>query len=56
MPPSKFAEHARYRAEAMIIRDDQAEKGKLSQADWDKIDDLLRRSWFSLWHAVNDAE
>src|SRR5262249_28997904 len=56
LPATKFAEHARYRAEAMIIRDDEAERGTLSQADWDKIQDLLRRSWFSLWHAVNDTE
>jgi hypothetical protein len=56
LPATEFAEHARYRAEAMAIRDTQAEKGPLSQADWDKINDLLRKSWFSLWHAVNEAE
>jgi len=56
MPSARFAEHARLRAEAMTIRDDQAEQGRLSEADWDRIHDLLRRSWMSLWHAVNDAE
>ncbi len=55
LPAAKFAEHARYRAEAMDVRDEQSEKGKLSQADWNKINDLLRHSWLSLWHAVNDA-
>jgi hypothetical protein len=56
MPAAKFAAHARYRAEAMIIRDDLAEKGPLSEADWNRINDLLRRSWFSLCHAVNGTE
>jgi len=56
MPPAKFEEHARYRAEAMAIRDDQAEKGTLSEEDWNRIHDLLRRSWFSLWHVVNDSK
>src|SRR5436190_15371236 len=53
MPPTRFEEHGRYRAEAMTIRDDQAEKAPLSEEDWNRIHDLLRRSWFSLWHAVN---
>ena len=55
MPASKFTEHGRYRAEAMTIRDDQAEKGALSEADWNHINDLLRRSWLSLWEAVNET-
>jgi len=56
MPAPRFAEHARYRAEAMIVRDTRAEKRKLSEADWEKIHSLLRQSWTSLWHAVNDTE
>jgi hypothetical protein len=56
LPATKFAEHARYRAEAMIIRDDLAERGTLRDADWDNIDALLRRSWSSLWNAVNETE
>ena len=56
LPAARFAEHGRYRAEAMSIRDDVAEKGPLSQADWEKINDLLRRSWLSLWHAVNEPD
>jgi hypothetical protein len=56
LPASKFAEHGHYRAIAMTIRDDSAEKGEVSEAEWEKIYDLLRHSWNSLWHAVNDAE
>jgi len=55
MPASKFAEHGRYRAEAMVIRDDRAEQGELSETDWNQIHDLLRRSWVSLWQAVNET-
>jgi hypothetical protein len=55
VPVAKFSEHGRYRAEAMAIRDDQSEKGPLSEEDWNRINDLLRRSWSSLWHAVNDT-
>ena len=55
MPASKFAEHGRYRAEAMVIRDDRAEQGALSETDWNQIHDLLRRSWVSLWQAVNET-
>ena len=56
LPAAKFSEHARYRAEAMTIRDDLAEKRTLSEADWTRINDLLRRSWLSLWRGVNDTE
>jgi len=37
----------------MIIRDERAEAGGLSEADWMRIHELLRGSWNSLWHAVN---
>jgi hypothetical protein len=53
LPAEKFAEHARHRAEAMTIRDDRAEIGKLSDADWEQINQLLRKSWMSLWREVN---
>jgi len=55
LPADKFAEHARYRAEAMILRDDRAEAGDLSEADWGHINELLRHSWLSLWRAVNNS-
>ena len=55
LPAARFAEHGRYRAEAMIIRDDLAEAEGVTQADWEKINGLLRRSWLSLFREVNDT-
>jgi hypothetical protein len=55
MPAQRFAEHAHYRADAMVMRDDLAEGTGVSDRDWETIHALLRRSWNSLWHAVNDA-
>ena len=52
IPPERAAEHARLRAEAMTIRDDKAEQGGVSEADWARIDELLRASWQSLRQAV----
>jgi len=52
MPPGQFMEHARYRAEAMTIRDDKADQGTVSEEDWARIDTLLHQSWRSLWEAV----
>jgi hypothetical protein len=53
MPPESFLEHGRLRAEAMEIRDRQAEAGGVTEADWQKIDELLHQSWRSLHRAVN---
>jgi hypothetical protein len=53
MPAERFAEHARYRADAMTIRDKKAEAGGVSEADWAKIDELLHASWQSLFNVVN---
>ncbi len=53
LPAGRFAEHARYRAQAMVIRDDLSEGPGVSDPDWQTIQDLLTRSWTSLWHAVN---
>jgi len=53
MPVEKMMEHARLRAEAMTIRDKQAEAGGVTEEDWKKIEELLRASWQSLWKAVN---
>ena len=52
MPVESFTEHARLRAEAMLIRDDKAEQGGVSESDWQRIDELLKGSWQSLWQAV----
>ena len=48
-------EHAALRAEAMLIRDDRAEQGGVTEEDWQRIDGLLRRSWRSLYRAVNES-
>jgi hypothetical protein len=53
LPVEKFAEHARLRAEAMLIRDERAEAGGVSEDDWRRIDGLLGASWQSLHRAVN---
>lgn len=52
VPVEKLMEHGRLRAEAMIIRDDKAEAGGVTEADWAKIEELLRGSWRSLSQAV----
>ena len=54
MPAERFAEHARLRAEAMMIRDMKADQGGVAEADWARIDELLRQSWHSLFDVVND--
>lgn len=53
LPVEKFAEHARLRAEAMLLRDQKAEHGGVTEADWQKIAELLQSSWQLLHQAVN---
>lgn len=53
MPTDRFMEHGRLRAEAMTIRDTKAEQGGVTEADWQRIDDLLHKSWRSLHDSVN---
>ena len=52
VPAERAMEHARLRAEAMTIRDNQAENGVVTEKDWAKIDELLHESWRSLKQAV----
>ena len=52
VPVDRLMEHARLREEAMTIRDKKAEEGGLTEADWAKINELLRGSWQSLFDAV----
>lgn len=52
VPVEKLLEHGRLRAEAMTIRDTKAEQGQVTEADWARIDQLLRQSWRSLAQAV----
>ncbi len=51
-PADAFGEHARLRAQAMLIRDEKAESGGVSEEDWKEIDRLLHESWRSLGRAV----
>lgn len=53
VPVEGLMEHARLRAEAMILRDTRAETGGVSGEDWARIEDLLRASWQSLARAVH---
>ena len=43
-----FAEHARLRAEAMLLRDRKAAASHMTDAEWDSIREMLHRSWASL--------
>jgi len=52
-PEDRLAEHARTRAEAMLIRDARAEAGGVTDADWRRIGALLDVSWVSLQTAVS---
>jgi tetratricopeptide (TPR) repeat protein len=52
MPVERFAEHARLRTEAMDICDQKTEVNGATQADWQRIDQLLTDSWSSLLQAV----
>lgn len=54
IPAEAFKEHADLRAEAMEIRDTKAADGGVSEEDWQRIDELLHRSWRSLHAAVNN--
>src|SRR6185503_11632510 len=55
VPADRLMEHGRLRAEAMAIRDTKAESGGVTEADWSKINELLRQSWRSLENAVKAA-
>jgi hypothetical protein len=52
VPVERLQESGRLRAEAMTIRDTRAEAGRVTDADWAKIDELLHQSWRSLSAAV----
>jgi hypothetical protein len=52
VPIERLMEHGTLRAEAMTIRDTKAEAGGVTEADWARIDELLRQSWRSLKTAV----
>jgi hypothetical protein len=52
VPIDRVLEHGRLRAEAMTIRDTQADKGGVTEADWRRINELLKESWGSLAKVV----
>ena len=54
VPAASLLQHARLRAEAMTIRDNRAEQGGVTEADWKRIGELLNQSWRSLHTAVNN--
>ena len=54
VPVERLMEHGRLRAEAMTIRDTKAEQGSVTEADWARINELLRGSWRSLAQAVKN--
>jgi hypothetical protein len=53
VPVDRLMEHGRLRAEAMTIRDTRAESGGVTDADWVRINELLKESWRSLTKAVS---
>lgn len=53
IPKEKFIEYGQFRTEAMKIRDTKAESGGVSEEDWQKIDELLHKSWNSLHKSIN---
>jgi hypothetical protein len=53
IPAERFAEHARLRAEAMDLRDGKG--AAITEADWQRIGELLAASWDSLYRAVQTS-
>ena len=51
--PNALREYGDLRAQAMDIRDNKAESGGVTEEDWQKIDELLHRSWASLHTVIN---
>ena len=52
VPVERLMEHGALRAEAMTIRDTKAAAGGVTEADWARIEELLRQSWRSLAREV----
>src|SRR2546430_3049195 len=56
VPVDRLMEHGRLRAEAMTIRDTKAENGGVTEADWIRINELLKESWRLLAKAVKSNQ
>ena len=52
LPSERFMEHARLRAEAMDLRDGKG--SSITEADWQRIGELLDASWKSLRGAISE--
>lgn len=48
VPAGDLMEHAHLRAEAMLVRDYDSENGGVSEAEWNRINGLLKASWTAL--------
>ena len=57
VPAGRLTVHAERRAEAMTLRDQRArEPGGVAEADWERIEALLRLAWRSLAAEVRAGE
>jgi hypothetical protein len=52
VPEETLVDYGRARATAMDLRDARAERGKVSEQDWQQIGGLLESAWGALWQAV----
>jgi hypothetical protein len=52
VPRERLEEHAAFRARAMLLRDQQAGQGGVTEADWKSIEGMLVKSWSSLERAL----
>jgi len=53
VPPDKLLEYGSLRAQAMTIRDDEANTGGVSEEDWSRIESLLHKAYRSLWQNLH---
>ena len=53
LPVDPLMEHAKLRADAMLLRDSAAADGAPGEQQWAEIDRLLHSSWRALWVRVN---
>ena len=56
VPADSLMEYARFRADAMVIRDTKAATGGVAEEDWARIEELLGHSCRSLWAVVNSQQ
>lgn len=56
VPADELGEHARLRAEAMMIRDRRAAESGMTEEDWRGIAELLHASWRSLSLVVSRSQ